>query len=1229
MAELAFSPAPRDVRRPGHQDEDVPFWEEDGYVEMAGEGELRHRSEMVTGPLEPQASAPSAPRRNSMPGLTVARRPSAASERARPSPSSPSSPQPDSKSLDSSIASSFDVWTPQTAAPAQPQSRGNTAVLRGLPQLPQLLVALEYPGCTPFNSRIAVGPEDASCTLAAHQSVLAARSPVLAAMFRHKAFQEGQTAKVRLVDVDVETFKQYLHLLYTGDLEEGLNLDHILEVLVIADRFQSPGFGDVLARRLRDLVTWDETVGKVMMTYVRLPEDSEYSGSLVGVMGDQLTQLSFKDALRQTQKAVLQPIDEDTSRLKAIAARGLIFSMLAFPIMRDIADEAVNKRIVCLLSLITDTFGSLCELPDEPRSRDEVLGAAASEKKRRKRRSGRRFSEVLWIRTGFDLSRAWALLDPSNRQALTLPEFVRGCRELGFDGDAVHIFKGSRCLARAWEELPRMETLRASDAVLQKIRVLLRHLDKDRTGTVSQRQFEWLLRSNLPAVEAVSREDLDHMWSTFAKRADGDIEYEDLIQWILKPSTPLTVSSTWELTFFDLKSHLEPLFWAYDQDRDGIINWEEFMETHGVLQNALRLNPSLEGDTDPAMIKGDLHHCYLTMIGSEGDKRLTFARFITWQRDALMSSSLPSDVLAKTLRSVAKQLQRVFKLSEIEKRGQLTESDKQVLVRILQHLAQFSRELWGQSGYQRDAVVAHSFANKWTAPVVGMNVQQLKAVFLHDFDRSRLKFSSRVTLNKWEIFCIPAIPIPHRLPAWLARVRLMTELKDGRKLSSGFHVYRYQQEFFTWHLISDSTAGTAFEVALEGLSAELRLFCLLKTLANFGVRLPWPNLQEALSQAVGMQIVTEEQRRLCLSAFEEQVAKGLHAEGLYFSRERLEKVTGLVTSPSHVMGIFVESSAFSLDHQGLGRLSRTDFEYLQQVSSCSAQGMSIELRMLRSWAAEVCSDSIDLLLRLKMIGDHAGGWAQVLEPIEPSEFARRLEVLGFPGEPAEIAAEVARCRGNGAASQISVEHVCCALFGLKQFRRATGTAKDAVKTKTLTTAAARKKNPIRKAEWDSSIFSGFCANASRPASLRVYFSSPQKDPVMHRAASNPTLSRPATAVATGPMGPSANKGGSAQDRRGRSASPPRERLPRRACPLKAAGSADTPGHALRAPRSQGASRRAESPILRARQPCLKQGRASGKPARARGPSPRSHQKGRSAEQCRPRRYHDHDGRDHG
>ncbi|CAE7453812.1 CML25 [Symbiodinium natans] len=400
------------------------------------------------------------------------------------------------------------------------------------------------------------------------------------------------------------------------------------------------------------------------------------------------------------------------------------------------------------------------------------------------------------------------------------------------------------------------------------------------------------------------------MWSTFAKREDGDIEYEDLIQWILKPSTPLSVTALGELAFFDLKAALEPLFWAYDQNRDGIISWEEFMEAHGILQNALRLNPPKEGDIDPAMLKGDLHHCYLT-IGSEGvrsserqDRRLTFAKFITWQRDALMSSSLASDVLAKTLHSVAKQLQRVFKLSETEKRGQLTESDKQVLVRILQHIAQFSRELWGQSASQWTSVIAHSFANKWTAPVVGMNVQHLQEVFLHDFEAGRLKFSARVASREWEILCIPAIPVLNRPQAWLAKLRLTTQLTDGRRLRSSWQFYRYAQELFTWHLLTD---GKVFEVALEGLSPELQLFCLLKTMANFGVRLTWSNLQKALSQAVEMHSITDEQRRLCNSVFEKQVAKGLDAEGLYFSRERLERVTAcLVTTPSHVMGVFAE-----------------------------------------------------------------------------------------------------------------------------------------------------------------------------------------------------------------------------------------------------------------------------------------------------------------------------------
>ncbi|CAJ1340945.1 unnamed protein product [Effrenium voratum] len=204
-----------------------------------------------------------------------------------------------------------------------------------------------------------------------------------------------------------------------------------------------------------------------------------------------------------------------------------------------------------------------------------------------------------------------------------------------------------------------------------------------------------------------------------------------------------------------------------------------------------------------------------------------------------------------------------------------------------------------------------------------------------------------------------------------------------------------------------------------------------------------------------------------------------------------------------------------LDHQGLGRVSFHDFEYLMKLcdnSSCS-QAFTMEMRLLRSWAVEVCADTIEFLRRLSLIDEHAGGWAQCLEPVDAAEFARRLEVLDYPGNPMEIALQVAR------AGCISAEQVCLALFGPKQLRRSDGPGEE----KKERPPAKARKNPIRKAEWDSSICSGYRANVARPAALRVYFSTPAKEakkepePKMpkriSRVSSNPVLSRPQLSLA--------------------------------------------------------------------------------------------------------------------
>ncbi|CAK9038399.1 unnamed protein product [Durusdinium trenchii] len=456
-----------------------------------------------------------------------------------------------------------------------------------------------------------------------------------------------------------------------------------------------------------------------------------------------------------------------------------------------------------------------------------------------------------------------------------------------------------------------------------KLMIILRKFDQEGSGTISRSQFEQILRTVLRASsnsdEILYKEEVDEFWAYFSKREDGDVEKSDLVDWILKPSTPLMLTESGNLAFFDLKSALQPLFQAYNQNGDGFICLQEFMDAHGILQIALRMNPTAE-EEDPPVLRGDLHNCFVHI--GDADKRLTFEKFVRWQRLALIQSALSPDSMTRLLKNVAKQIQRVFKLTS-EKHCELTESDRLVLIRILSHLAQFSRELWGAGHFASKGKTF--FENKWIPPFVGMNVDHLKEVFLHDFNYSRMRFSAKIVKRDWDILCIPGLPGRHQ--DWLARARLKNTLRSARfddergkqeedQLEEG-HIrevvdeqcYIFDREHFTWALAEESL----FEKALEALSPEVKLFAILKTMANFGQRLSWPQLQLALSQAVQLDVISQVQLGKCNDKLEEWVLKGMDAEGFWCTRETLTKVReDLHTSPSQIMGIFAEIGAFAV-----------------------------------------------------------------------------------------------------------------------------------------------------------------------------------------------------------------------------------------------------------------------------------------------------------------------------
>jgi hypothetical protein len=75
-------------------------------------------------------------------------------------------------------------------------------------------------------------------TIAAHSSVLAASSPVFAAMFQQGKFKEAHTKTVDIDDVDPCVFRQLLQFLYSGQVPEWEDADVMEPLFAAADKYQ-------------------------------------------------------------------------------------------------------------------------------------------------------------------------------------------------------------------------------------------------------------------------------------------------------------------------------------------------------------------------------------------------------------------------------------------------------------------------------------------------------------------------------------------------------------------------------------------------------------------------------------------------------------------------------------------------------------------------------------------------------------------------------------------------------------------------------------------------------------------------------------------------------------------------------------------------------------------------------------------------------------------------------
>ena len=73
--------------------------------------------------------------------------------------------------------------------------------------------------------------------ISAHQLVLTTRSPVFRAMFAHDMI-ENQTKEVRIRDIKVAVFTQFLRFLYCGDIPADGDKALVMDLLTTAGKYQ-------------------------------------------------------------------------------------------------------------------------------------------------------------------------------------------------------------------------------------------------------------------------------------------------------------------------------------------------------------------------------------------------------------------------------------------------------------------------------------------------------------------------------------------------------------------------------------------------------------------------------------------------------------------------------------------------------------------------------------------------------------------------------------------------------------------------------------------------------------------------------------------------------------------------------------------------------------------------------------------------------------------------------
>lgn len=434
-----------------------------------------------------------------------------------------------------------------------------------------------------------------------------------------------------------------------------------------------------------------------------------------------------------------------------------------------------------------------------------------------------------------------------------------------------------------------------------RIRACFQQWDKDGKGYITKRDMKAVLKMLVPAGETVTSDEIDQLMLEADRNGNGRIEYHEFVTWLTRPASSVHAGAK-DIAFFDLEELLRPLYEIYDRNGDGSISVQEFAECHNILQTALTLHPAQGQMPDPEVVSADSAKVFRKADGDH-DQRVTFEEFVTWQRGALERSGLLNDDLIDLIPALTRQLMRVFKLADSNEKGGLMSNDQNVLMHITKNVAMFTRDLYNADEACHSSLRGRKhYENRWSDPPIGLNLERLKGLHL-----------STVAVAVWGVddtefvtMCVPEMNVrdgAHR--RWLARIVRRVTYRTGRTEVDYPHYYCYDNLNWTHY----QGLEDEYNKAHEALPPELRIFCHIKSAANFGLQISWEQLQAAFAECVANELLTDLQVALYNAHVEGAVVKGVRESGLaqMSSREELERLRSMTKqAPRCVMASLAE-----------------------------------------------------------------------------------------------------------------------------------------------------------------------------------------------------------------------------------------------------------------------------------------------------------------------------------